>query len=590
MNLFKKIALAMIAFSMFACGDLDELLINPNGVDPSQADAVSLYNSVQLNFRNVAYSQTVYEFAGGLTRMDCETGGFTYEATHAPTEFSGFWNDVYADLLPDAQAYLDIAEPLNLKAEVASVKIMKAYTYILLADLFDAVPLSQALQGDAETPNLTPTADSGEEVYNAAIALLDEALVDLDGAGNFGSAAFDNFYGGSAAGWARFAKTLKVRAAVATRLVGGAGGAGTITGFDAAADLIVSNGQNAEWTYGTNRANPNNRHPFYNNSYEVEDGRYQSNWFMWLMAESKVIPGATEEDDETVVDPRIRYYFFRQNLRVFPTLVEDDPNVFDCQSQVSVPTADFIPEHYEAISEDMPFCLGSYSQSYFGRDHLNGSGIPPDGPDRTVYGLYPGGGKFDNRVDNDDVLNAGTDGALGAGIAPIWQASWTHFILAEAALEMGTGGDARALLEDALELSMERVREFENKVDGFEIVQQSPFVITVGDTYEPDSNFTQYIEFVMDEYDAAGSDEDRLGIIAREYLIASFGNGIEGYNLYRRTCLPANMQPGIDPNYGSFIRSALYPAVHVNLNQNISQKPSINEPVFWDTNDASCNY
>ena len=575
MNFFKKIALAILAVSMFACGDLDELLINPNGVDPSQADAVSLYNSVQLNFRNVAYSQTVYTFAGGLSRMDAETGGFAYEATHGPTEFSGLWGDIYADLLPDAETYIAIAEPLGLNAEVASVKIMQAYSYILLADLFGDVPLSQAVQGAADTPILTPTADTGEEVYAAAIALLDEALAQLDGADDFASAAFDNFYGGNAADWARFANTLKVRAAVTTRLVGGAGGAATITG---ATDIITSNGDNFEWTYGTNRANPNNRHPFYNNSYEVNDGRYQSNWYMWLMAESKGFP-----------DPRTRYYFFRQELNVFPGRTGDDPNAFDCIF-TAVPDPEFIPEHYAAVSPDMPYCLGSYDQSYFGRDHLNGSGIPPDGNYRTVYGLYPAGGKYDNAIDNSNVLNAGTDGALGGGVAPIWQASWTHFILAEAALTMGTGGDARALLEDGLNLSMDRVRDFESKVDGAAVLATVPSLVTVEDTYIPDSLFTQYVDFVMAEYDAAADDDARLAVIAREYLIALWGNGIEGYNLYRRTCLPGDVQPGIDPNSGPFIRSALYPDVHVNLNLNISQKASFTEPVFWDTNDASCNY
>ncbi len=575
MNFFKKIALAMLAISMFACGDLDELLINPNGVDPSQADAVSLYNSVQLNFRSVAHSQAVYQFAGGLSRMDAETGGFAYEATHGPTEFSGLWNTVYAGLLPDAETYTDIAEPLGLNAEVASVKIMKAYTYMLMADLFGDVPLSEALQGDADTPNLTPTADSGADVYAAAITLLDEAIALLASGDDFASAAFDNFYGGSAADWTTFANTLKVRAAVATRLVGGAGGAATIEG---ATDIIVANGDNFEWTYGTNRANPNNRHPWYNNSYEVNDGSYQSNWYMWLMAESKGF-----------ADPRIRYYFFRQELDVFPGRTSDDPNAFDCIF-TAVPDPEFIPDHYAAVSPDMPYCLGSYDLSYFGRDHLNGSGIPPDGNYRTVFGLYPAGGKFDNQIDNDNVLNAGTDGALGDGIAPIWQASWTHFILAEAALTMGTSGDARQLLEDGINLSMARTRSFENKVDGTRILATVPAVVTVEDTYLADSLFTQYTEYVMDEYDAAADDDERMAIVAREYLIALWGNGIEGYNLYRRTCLPGDVQPGIDPASGPFIRSALYPAVHVNLNQNISQKASFTEPVFWDTNDASCNY
>ncbi len=579
MNLFKKIALAMIVLSLAACSDLDELFENPNGVDPSRADAVSLYNSVQLNFRNVANSQAVFAFAGGLTRMRGEIGGFTYQATHGPTEFDGLWRQAYADLFPDVDAFIALAEPVGLDAEAASAKIMKAYTLMLLVDLFGDVPNGEAGQGaNADNQILNPVGDSGADVYNAAIALLDEAIVQLDGSGDFGSAAFDNFYGGTAAGWTTFANTLKIRAAVTTRLVNGAGGVGTINSITSGGDFIDVNAENFEWQYGNNRANPDNRHPFYVNWYENNDGAYMSNWFMWLMAESKGFP-----------DPRTRYYFYRQERDIVGAY-EENPNAFDCIFTMT-PDPDFLPAHYEAVSEDMPYCLGSYTQGYFGRDHANGSGIPPDGNLRTTYGLYPGGGSFDDGISNDITQNGGTTGAQGAGIAPIWQASFTHFNLAEAVLTMGADGDARAFLQAGVELSQDRVRAFESLVDGSEQIANAPPVdVFVEDTYPADSTFAEYVDFVLAEYDAATTDEGRLGVVAREYLIALFGNGIEGYNLYRRTCLPANIQPAIDPNPGPFIRSALYPSVHVNLNQNIQQKNSFTDPVFWDTNDASCNY
>lgn len=578
MNLFKKIALAMLVISMSACTDLDELFENPNGVDPSRADAVSLYNSVQLNFRNVANSQTMYRFTAGLTRMNGETGGFTYQAQHGPTEFDGFWNDAYADLFPDIDAFIALAEPVGLDAEAASAKVMKAYTLMLLVDLFGDVPNTEAGQGaNPDNQILNPTADAGADVYAAAVVLLDEAIAQLDG-GDFGSAAFDNFYGGSAAGWKTLANTLKIRAAVTTRLVGGAGGVGTINSVVAGGDIIDTNAENFEFQYGNNRANPDNRHPFYANWYENNDGQYMANWYMWLLAESKGFP-----------DPRTRYYFYRQETDIVAEY-EANPNAFDCIFTMT-PDPEFLPAHYEAVSEDMPYCLGSYDQGYFGRDHANGSGIPPDGNIRTVYGLYPGGGKFDDGLSNGISQNGGTDGAQGAGIAPIFQASFTHFNLAEAVLTMGADGDARAFLQAGIELSQERVRAFESLVDGGEQIASAPPVdVFVEDTYPADSLFTNYVDFVLAEYDAASTDEARLGVVAREYLIALYGNGIEGYNLYRRTCLPANIQPAIDPNPGAFIRSALYPSVHVNLNQNIQQKGGFTEPVFWDTNDASCNY
>jgi hypothetical protein len=578
MNLFKKIALAMIVLSMAACSDLDELFENPNGVDPSRADAVSLYNSVQLSFRNVANNETMYRFTAGLARMNGEIGGFTYQATHGPNEFDVLWRQAYAELFPDIDALIALAEPIGLDTEAASAKIMKAYTLMLLVDLFGDVPNSEAGQGaNPDNQILNPTDDSGADVYAEAVALLNEASAQLEGSTGFGSAAFDNFYGGSADGWKTLANTLKIRAAVTTRLVNGAGGAGAINDILAGGDFIDTNAENFEFQYGSNRLNPDNRHPFYEDGYEANDGQYQANWYMWLLAESKGFP-----------DPRTRYYFFRQETDIIGTY-EADPNAFDCIFTM-VPDPDFLPSHYDALPFETPYCLGSYDQGYFGRDHLNGSGIPPDGFFRTVYGLYPGGGKFDDGLSNAEVQNNGVDGAQGAGIAPIFQASFTHFNLAEAALTMGVNANPRDLLQAGIELSQERVRAFESLVDGSEQIASAPPVdVFVENTFPADSLFTDYVDFVLDEYDAAGSDQERLGIVAREYLIALYGNGIEAYNLYRRTCLPSNIQPAIDPNPGPFIRSALYPAVHVQLNQNVEQKGSFTDPVFWDTNDASCN-
>ncbi|THH40264.1 SusD/RagB family nutrient-binding outer membrane lipoprotein [Neolewinella litorea] len=571
MNLFKKCLLVVSVLSVAACTDLDELLVNPNGVSPDQADASSLYNSIQLTFNDV--QNDPYFFAAGLARMDAETGGFTYTATHQPTEFDGMWEAFYAGFLPDADAFIALAEPLGQDAAAASVKIMKAYGYMQFADLFGDVPFDEAGQGNSENQITNPTRTPGAEVYASANALLDEAIAQLEGADDF-ELAFDNFYGGSAEDWATLARTLKLRNAVTTRLVGGGSAVQSIVD---AGDIIDENNENFEWHYGSNRNNPNNRHPFYNNSYEDDDGVYQSNWYMWLMAESKGF-----------IDPRTRYYFFRQDKNIFPDAVEDDPNAFDCIF-TAVPNPDVIPPWYEAVSEDMPYCLGSYSLGYFGRDHLNGSGIPPDGQYRTVFGLYPAGGRYDDGQTNETVQNGGTDGALGAGIEPIWQASFTHFILAEAALTGNYDGDAGELLKEAIQLSFDRVTSFESLVDGGTVIATTPVTVTIADTYAGDESVEEYIEYVMEEYEDA-DDTGKLAIVAREYLIALYGNGLEAYNLYRRTCLPMDVQPGIDPNPGSFIRSALYPSVHINRNLNATQKASFTEPVFWDTNDASCNY
>jgi len=91
-----------------------------------------------------------------------------------------------------------------------------------------------------------------------------------------------------------------------------------------------------------------------------------------------------------------------------------------------------------------------------------------------------------------------------------------------------------------------------------------------------------YVAHVLAAYDAADAD-GKLDIVMKEYYIALWGNGLEAYNMWRRTGKPNNMMPGLEPNPGTFIRSFFLPADHVNFNANASQK-TLTAPVFWDTN------
>ena len=40
-----------------------------------------------------------------------------------------------------------------------------------------------------------------------------------------------------------------------------------------------------------------------------------------------------------------------------------------------------------------------------------------------------------------------------------------------------------------------------------------------------------------------------------------YGNGVDAYNAYRRTGFPTTLQPNMEPNPGSYIRSLYYPQI-----------------------------
>lgn len=569
MKLFYKFFAALLLMGVVSCEhfEMEELLDNPNAVAPEGAEIDFLYNNMQLSFLGIFNS--TWNFGGSLSRMRATTSGFTYQNAYAPVTFDGLWGNFYANLLPDVDALLKIAAEANLDVHAGSAKIMKAYALMLMVDLFNNVPYTEALQG---TDIISPSADNGQALYAEAEALLDEAIQDLTDT-QAARPSVDLYYGGDPAKWATLAKTLKLRIYNTTRLVDG-GAAAKINAILAEGDIIDTPEEDFQFNYGNQRTNPNSRHFMYNDAYENTDGIYLSNYFMYLL-----------DSEKGFQDPRLRFYFYRQDT----DLSDESVNIWDCVFS-ETPDQDQKPEHYRAIDPDLPYCIASIN-GYFGRDHMNGSGIPPDGDIRTVVGLYPAGGRFDDDS-GEPTQNGGEDGARGEGIAPILLSSFAYFMRAEAAFTLGTDDDPRTMLEMGLRASIDKVFSFTGRQDLSYTVGQdldgNP--ISAEEAFLPDDeDIEEYITFVLDQYDAAPSDEEKLNVIMKEYYIALWGNGYEAYNNYRRTGMPLRIQPTIDPGGGSFLRTSLYPARHVNLNQNATQKGT-DEPVWWDNNPAGLAY
>jgi len=577
MKIINKLFITIIAILVFSC-DLTNLEFqqDPNNASPAQADINSLYNNIQLEFEN--FYSTANFLGGGLGRMVARQGGFTYNDTFSPTSYNNIWFRAYATLLPDIEALSAVAIESELDIHLGTAMILKSYVLTTLVDIFGDVPYTEAQQG---TDIISPSRDTGSSVYAAALTILDDAIAILSGTES-AKPANDFFYDGDPDKWITLANTLKLRIYNNTRLVDANAGS-LMSAIIAAGDIIDNSSEDFEFKFGTNRVLPNSRHPFYNDGYETNDGDYQSNYFMWLLySEKRQVAGTPL----TPKDPRIRFYFYRQETNIATV----DANAFSCEIADlpdEITGDDNRPEYYTAVDVDMPFCIVSLD-GYYGRDHLNGSGIPPDGPIRTIYGLYPGGGTFDDSSDEFQ-QKAGTTGALGKGIWPIMHSSYVYFIRAEAAQAGITGENPRALLEQGIRASISKVRSFESEIDKSKVVGSDPSTgddITLEEAYldNLDDDTEDYVTNVLNMYDNPNnyiSAGDQMDVIMKEYLIALYGNGHETYNNLRRTQRPLNVQPGIDGATGTYLWSAWYPADHVNLNANAEQKANVNGMVFW---------
>lgn len=525
--------------------DLDEQALNPNSVAPENAEINLVMNNLMIELGD--FIDEVSDETMPYVRMVAMTGGNRYDNQDNPGSFDLMWNLAYAQIIPDANLIMELASEPGLTRHSGVAKIVKAYTMFALVDLFGDIPYSEAFQG---TDELNPNADSGQSVYEAGLGLLEKAIADLSNP--VGTIENDIFYGGDADNWIKLANSLKLRYYLNT-----ANGT-QIDALITQDNLISATADDFQFQYGTTRSTPDSRHPYYADGYETGGpGWYMSNYYMWLLFGEKF----TE-------DPRLRYYFFRQDPD------ESDENFFalDCQT---LP----YPTHFPA---GLPWCTasGDYGDpageyaGYWGRDHANDDGIPPDGLKRTAWGLYPAGGKFD--ADNSgSVSNGGTDGGGGAGIQPIILASYIDFMRAEAALTLNTADDAAVMLESGVRKSIAKVMGFES-------------IATVDPAFKPDvAAVDAYVTEVMNKFNNASGD-DKLDIVMKEYLIALHGNGLEGYNGYRRTCMPSGMQPLRLADQGNFAKSMWYPASYVNRNSNANQKTDLTVSVFWDTNPVGC--
>lgn len=571
-NIFKKVGVALI-FLASACS-LDGDLVNPNAIQPSAGDPDLVANAVVLNF--ATFFNSVQGNAGQLVRHNAMTGGFLYQTAILPTSLDFLWTSAYQSVLNNTKLLVELAGPKNLTTHVGIAKVLEAYTYIALVDVFGNVPQSAALKGTDGASGFNPAEDDGASVYDRAIALLEEARVELTKTGAAAGAALpgaiDIYYAGNRARWVTLANTIELKAQVNLSMIASrkAAADARINSLLTANNLIDATDGSEDFTFKWASVTvPDSRHPLYNQYYGPgagQAGGYIANYFMNELFQGR-----------GVQDPRWRYYFYRQVGSIVPTSAGFDPRALGC-----APGA--VPPHYAAVGA--VFCV--FEPGFYGRDHGDGSGTPPDGPVLTAAGIYPAGGRPDNTPIANSVYNVPTQrgqGADGRGISPIWMHPYTDYLKAEILARNGNPAAARTQLVTAINNSIQSVKTFADgrgqsvTTSGW---SATAWNIAAGTPTAFNNLVNNYRNATTTAYDGAGN---KLDVIGREFYVALWGNGYEAYNLYRRTSAPRGMQPTVQVDGGVWFRSLVYPSVHANLNGNAVQKdPTAVNRVFWDTN------
>ncbi len=191
---------------------------NPNSL-PTASPNFVFTNALNTTASNEVFqNETGSYFAGLWTQSSSYILSSTIFAYTFTNGDFNYFDPIYNNL-EDYQYVIENADANQQSALKGPAKVMKAYLFQKLVDLYGNVPFTEALQG---VKNLAPKFDDQKAIYESLIPLLDSAIKDLKA--NAFSGAFqssDITFNGNTAKWARFANSLKLRILIRqSRIVG----------------------------------------------------------------------------------------------------------------------------------------------------------------------------------------------------------------------------------------------------------------------------------------------------------------------------------------------------------------------------------
>lgn len=212
---FKIFAMvALCSLSLASCESFLDINKNPNY--PTEATCATLLPSVCAS--TTAYLGTSGEQIGIFFNQFCTQGNSTNQYNSVVNfsltagSFTAFWSNAYGNTLPDLKIMNQLAEEQGYWNYWVIGKVLEAYTWGLLIDLYEDVPFTEALNSD-EFPY--PNYDNGKTVvYPAILSMLDAAIAKAGEASAKGLPTIANkdyFFNGDMSKWIAFAKSLKLK-------------------------------------------------------------------------------------------------------------------------------------------------------------------------------------------------------------------------------------------------------------------------------------------------------------------------------------------------------------------------------------------
>lgn len=285
---------SVLLISTTACkkGTFDINSPNPNALSPSIVGPKYYLSSSLAGTASLMYGGGTAAFSGAdilNTWMGywAASGGYTpstilvsYQLTSTTGNVN--WDNAYLNLKNyNVIETLSASDP-NLGNYKGISKIMQAFVFQRLVDLYNDVPYKEAFVG---TANTTPAYDKGSDIYKNLIVQLDSSVTIIKtaqaNADAQDPATYDVMFGGDMDMWLKFANTLKLK--ILMRLTQTSDGSALATSELAGlteADFLGA-GEDASVNPGYSTSSNTQENPYYLNVAKTVTGSAGTNAVYW---------------------------------------------------------------------------------------------------------------------------------------------------------------------------------------------------------------------------------------------------------------------------------------------------------------------
>lgn len=452
--------------------DYEELNTNPN--NPVDVPAINIFtNAIQNAVDRQLGGWIQHTYLGVWCQQWCKVQ-YIDEDKYMPRDMSGYFQGPYTSELKNLKIVIDKATANNELALASAAKVMRAWVYLYLTDVWGDVPYSEALQGFDVNGTLTPKYDTQASIYADLLNQLEEANQALGETSlNFGSG--DLIYGGDPKEWQKLANSLKLR--MLTRVAGtpwtftyNMAGGTTVTTTPGAAALADADSQIAGML-----GDPG-KYPFFDSNDDNAKLIYPG-----LPYRNPIFDALYTRTDQAISETMVNWL-----------LARNDPRI-------------------HIYGQPTPNSVATPPLAYVG--FQNGRGI--------TSASFPAVSLLGTKIAYDDK-------------APLYFLTYDEvlFNLAEYYMRKGLDAQAQAAYEDGIKASMERW----GCNDGSTVYPSwGSDQITTATTGQLVS-FSNYLAQPLVAW--GGTDAQKYQKICEQRWAAIYGEGVEAYSQIRRTGFP----------------------------------------------------